>query len=280
MTRQDPNNLLSQQLDILYTEMFGGRAEDFIFEWKKAPPDAYGTIPDDFENVYTDYGEPAEGRTRFTLGGQGNTLADLVNTYYAMRYQAKPGTAAFAAVGDTWSEWCGPALAEGWVQRVLNSITPFAQRMRDMYENEAETAVSMLEQIGGPYEGDVALNQDNLTSIGLIQLYQTVLNKAESLSLTLGVNNGEANRQLLLAAERLADLYMLSGNEAYGDAVNPTIGIDNDFVLGSVDYGMLASSLYCFEGKNRSWKRIGAAARPLAGQRPGNASGPCFHRLL
>lgn len=282
VARQDPNNLLSQQLDILYTEMLAGRPDDFIFEWKKAPPNASGTIPMDFANVYVAHGEPEQGRTRFTLGTQGSTLADLVNTYYAMRYQARPGTPAYATVGDTWSDWCGPALAEGWVQRVLNAITPFAQRMRDLYENEAETAVSMLEQIGGPYEGDVALNQDNLTEVGLIQLYQTVLNKAESLSLTLGINSGEANKQLLLAVERLADLYMLLGNEAYSDAVNPTIGMGSDFVQGGVDYGLLASSMYCFENQVDSLLDEELAllrGRSLANA-PANRIGPFFHRLL
>lgn len=282
VTRQDPNNLLSQQLDVLYTEMLAGQPNDFIFEWKKAPPDASGTIPTDFENAYVAYGPPQAGRTRFTLGAQGSTLADLVNTYYAMRYKPQPGTPAHDAVGDTWSDWCGPALAEGWVQRVLNAITPFAQRMRDLYENEAETAVSMLEQIGGPYEGDVALNQDNLTQVGLIQLYQTVLNKAESLSIAQGINSGEANKQLLLAVERLADLYMLLGNEAYGDAVNPTIGMASHFTQNGVDYGMLASALHSFANQVPSLLDEELAllrGRSLANA-PGNRIGPFFNRLL
>jgi hypothetical protein len=282
VTREDPNNQLSQRLDILYTEMLGGRAGDFIFEWKKAPPNANGTIPTDYVNAYTGHGAPTSGLTRFTLGGQGSTLADLVNTYYVMRYQAKSGTVAHASVGSTWSAWCGPALAEGWVQRVLNAITPFAQRMRDLYENPAETAISMLEQIGGPYVGDVALNQDNLTSVGLIQLYQTVLNRAESLSLLLGIDNGEANKQLLLAVERLADLYMVLGNEAYVDAMNPTVGIGNDFVYGSVDYGALSSSLYCFQNQMDSLLDEELAllrGRSLANA-PDNRTSPCFNRLL
>lgn len=282
VTREDPNNLLSQQIDILYTEAFAGQADDFIFEWKKAAPNASGTIPSNYENGYSGYGVPEAGRTRFTLGGQGSTLADLVNTYYVMRYQAKPGTAAFAAVGETWSAWCGPALAEGWVQRVLNSITPFSQRMQDLYVNGAETAVSMLAQIGGPYQGDVALNQDNLTSVGLIQLYETVLNKAESLSLSLGVNNGDANKQLLLAAERLADLYMVLGNEAYTDALNPTISFGSDFALGGINYGALSSSLFCFQ--NQEYSLLDEELALLRGRSltsaPDNTVSPCFNRLL
>ncbi len=282
VTREDPNNLLSQRLDILYTEMLGGMAGDFIFEWKMAPPNANGTIPMDYVNVFTGYVAPTQGLTRITLGGQGSTLADLVNTYYVMRYQARTGTVAYASVGDEWSTWCGPALAEGWVQRVLNAITPFAQRMQDLYENPAETAISMLAQIGGPYEGDVVLNQDNLTSVGLIQLYKTVLNKAESLSLLLGIDNGEANKQLLLAVERLADLYMVLGNEAYVDAMNPTVGIGNDFVYGSVDYGALSSSLYCFQNQQDSLldEELSLLRGRSLVNAPDNHQSPYFNRLL
>jgi hypothetical protein len=37
-----------------------------------------------------------------------------------------------------------------------------------------------------------------------------------------------ANDALLLAAGRLADLYMLLGNEAYADAADPTIAFGTD----------------------------------------------------
>jgi hypothetical protein len=250
---QDPNNLLSEQLDILYTESFAGNGDGFYFEWKRAEPNPNGTTPTDYTNQYHTYLQSA-GLTRFTIGQQGDTLPDMVNTFYVMRYRALPANAdAYAVTGGAWSDWVRPTLAEGWVQRVLNSVTPFTQRMQDLYDNPAETAVSMIQQAGAPYEGDVSLNQDNLTSVGLIQLYQTVLNKAESMSLRLGINNTAANQQLMLAATRLNDLYMLLGNEAYADAMDPTIGFGCDFInsqdysLGSVDYGALSSSLFCFD---------------------------------
>ena len=249
---EDPNNLLSEQLDILYTESFAGNGSDFEFQWKRAQPNANGTTPTDYEHQYSLY-RSEEGLTRFTIGKQGDTLPDMVDNFYAMRYRATPGSAAYAVTGDTWSDWIGPTLAEGWVQRVLNNVTPFTQRMQDLYDNPAETAISMIQQAGPPYEGDVALNQDNLTDVGLIQLYQTVLNKAESMSLTLGINNTAANQQLMLAATRLNDLFMLLGNEAYADAMDPTIGFgsdcfnSDDFSLGAIDYGALTCSLFCFD---------------------------------
>ena len=248
----DPYDLLSEQLDILYTESFAGKGGEFEFEWKRAEPNANGTTPTDYDNEYSLYRRET-GLTRFTIGKEGDTLADMVNNFYVMRYRAITNTPAYAAIGSKWSDWVSPTLAEGWVQRVVNGVTPFTQRMQDLYNNAAETKVSMIAQAGAPYEGDVALNQDNLTSVGLIQLYQTVLNKAESMSLTLGINDTAANQQLMLAATRLNDLYMLLGNEAYADAMDPTIGFGSDYYnsenysLVGVDYGALSSSLFCFD---------------------------------
>ena len=264
VTREDEVNLLSQQLSVLYTEAFAGKADDFIFEWRKASPNANGTVPDNYDNtdVYRRKYDPdanvdeARGNVRITIGEQGDTLANMVNAYWICRYRAKDASVpAWNVMGDRWSAWCAPpALAEGWVQRVLNNVTPFNQRMTDLYNNAAETAVSMIRQAGGPYQGDVALNQDNLTSVGLIQLYETILNKAESLSVSMGVNDTDANKQLLLAVERLQDLYTVLGDEAYTDAKNPTIGFGSNKAVGGgttteVDYSSESSSLFCFDNQ-------------------------------
>ena len=157
VTREDPLNLLSQQLSIIYGESFAGGPEQYVFEWRKCRPHADGSVPTDFDGEYTAKFEPTVGLTRFTIGHQGDTLANMVNTYYAVRYRAADtNSPAYAAMGYAWSEWTDPpALAEGWVQRVLNNVTPFAQRMRDLAENEAETPVSMIRQAGRPYEGDI-----------------------------------------------------------------------------------------------------------------------------
>lgn len=298
ITRQDPNNLLAQTLDVLYTESFAGDPEKYTFEWQKASPSNPG--------LYGDYYAASNGWTRFTLGQQGSTLADLVNTYYRVRYRPKdssvlawqtlPVDANTETVGSEtykWSAWSQPTLAEGWLQRVMNSVTPFTQRMRDLYANEAETTVSMIQQAGGPYQGDVALNQDNLTQVGLIQLYQTLLNKAESLSIAMGadvvgMNNADVNSQLLMAVERLADLYMVLGNEAYTDAMNPTVGFGTVFTTPTsdraiqLDYGSLSSSLFCFD--NQVPTLLDEELTLLRGraltQLPVNTQPPVYNRLL
>ena len=240
---EDPLNKLSEQLNVLYTAPFGASSDNFEFEWRKREPPADGHVPDDYD-AWT-VKEKAAGRTGILLGAGGAGLPELVNTYYAMRYRALEGTPAYGVTSNAWSAWCGPTLAEGWVQRVLKNVTPFAQRLDDFYENATELAFTMPAQIGGPYHGDVALNNDNLEEVGLLELYQTVLNKAESLSLTLGIDDLNANKQLVEAASRLADLYTLLGDEAYSDAANPTIACSSTDGWVS-DYELLPASTYCF----------------------------------
>ncbi|MCR5752056.1 MAG: LamG domain-containing protein [Kiritimatiellae bacterium] len=236
----DPLNKLSEQLTIAYTSPFGAAADDFEFEWRRIETQADGSVPTDYAD-WRLYGASAQaGRTSILLGAAGADLKDLQNMYYVMRYRAAPGTTARAVTGETWSDWCGPTLAEGWVQRVLNAVTPFAQRCADFSNYTSDIGYSMLEQIGRPYHGDVALNNDNLNNIGLLELYRTVLNKAESMSLALGAKtDAGVNKQLLLAASRIAELYGILGDEAYSDAKNPTIG--KNFVGNS--------SVFCFQNQ-------------------------------
>jgi hypothetical protein len=244
----DPMNKLSEQLTIAYTSPFGAAADDFEFEWRRIETQTDGSVPTNYPDWRVYGGSADPGRVSILLGAEGADLKDLQNMYYAMRYRAKDGTTAHAVTGDEWSGWCGPTLAEGWVQRVLNSVTPFAQRCMDFSTYTADLSYSMLEQIGAPYQGDVALNNDNLNNIGLLELYRTVLNKAENMSLKLGAKtDAGVNKQLLLAASRIAELYGILGDEAYADAKNPTIG---QMFAGSVyDADSLSSSVFCFQNQ-------------------------------
>ena len=244
----DPMNKLSEQLTIAYTSPFGAAADDFEFEWRRIETQADGSVPTNYPDwrIYGDVA--AAGRTAILLGAAGADLKDLQNMYYALRYRAQAGATAHDVTGDAWSDWCGPTLAEGWVQRVLNSVTPFAQRCADFANYTSDIGYSMLEQIGAPYHGDVALNNDNLNNIGLLELYQTVLNKAESMSLALGAKtDAGVNKQLLLAASRIAELYGILGDEAYSDAKNPTIG--QVFTGTEYDSDSLNASVFCFQNQ-------------------------------
>ena len=232
---EDTNNKLSEQLDILYSAPFGTAGTNFVFQWRKIAPPADGSVPTDYNNWVVSH--QGEGKTEIHLGGANSSLTELSNTYFAMHYKAKDGTKVAETVGTDWSGWCGPTLAEGWIQRVFNTITPFAQRLDNFYKNAAELSLTMPEQIGAPYRGDIALNMDNLDEVGLLELYHTILNKAESMSLQIDETSLDANKQLLLAASRMADLYILLGAEAYSDAKNPTINVDTN---------TLPSSVFCF----------------------------------
>src|SRR5437867_2988713 len=107
----------------------------------------------------------------------------------------------------------------------------------------------MLQEAGARYEGDIAFNPgaDNINKIGLISAYETVLRRAKRLSVdgVPPVNFAPANNALLLAAGRIADFYMLLGNEAFADAADPTIGFRTD----SAGYGTLAPSIFAFQNQ-------------------------------
>ena len=288
LTREDPLNLLSQVLDVFCTESFAGKAGDYVFDWRYAKPDAQGRTPDDFDAYVSKFAEKdGVGRTSFTVGGQGDTLANMVNTYWTCRYRAaETNSPAGRTLGtNTWSAWYSPpALAEGWIQRVLNNVTPFNQRMTDLYENPAETAVSMIQQAGGPYTGDVALNQDNLTSVGLVELYRTILSKAETMSVRLGYDDTAANQQLLLAAERLHDLYRVLGDEAYADAANPTVGFGSQYIADclELEYGAASPSLFCFDNQVPTLldEELALIRGRSCANAPDNTTGPYYNRLV
>ncbi|MBT7702502.1 MAG: hypothetical protein HN700_19610 [Verrucomicrobia bacterium] len=284
---EDPINLLSDQMNMLFSQTFAGHVDDYEFQWRAQLPLEDGSIPSD--PAAAAIRNQGTGLTRLRIGGDGGSLVDMVDRFYAVRYRVADTNSVVAnTVGTNWSAYTEFSLAEGWVQRVLNALTPFEQRMRDLYENPVETQASMLQQAGAPYEGDVALNMEAVEAAGLIQIYHTVMNTAERLSLGLGVNAAAANQQLLLAASRLNALYMLLGNEALADAFDPTIGFGSDVVVESgavlpVDYGAFASSLFCFENQvptlldEELALLRGRGATNLA---TGAAYAPCYNRLL
>ncbi|MDE0729214.1 MAG: hypothetical protein OSB82_22585, partial [Alphaproteobacteria bacterium] len=54
-----------------------------------------------------------------------------------------------------------------------------------------------------------------------------MLNRGKNLSINANTNDADTNNALVLAAGYLNDLYTILGNEAYADAANPTISIDD-----------------------------------------------------
>ena len=180
------------------------------------------------------------------LGGDaasplGNPLLIFQDTFHTVRYRPIPNSGMASA---EWSDWTSPQLVESWVKRVLEGINPFDQRVTDLFNNPISTDVSILTQAGKRWEGDVALNLDNIDEFGLIEIYETVLNRVKAQSIDAGYNDAGVNQTLLLAAGYLNDLYMSLGNEAYDDAMNPTLQVDT--ANGTTD---ISSSRFAFEGQ-------------------------------
>lgn len=192
------------------------------------------------------------GKVRHVI--EGTSLLTLTDNYLTMRYRARLTTnAGYVSPSATtnpggWSQWTEPALAEGWIKRALAGINPFGQRVTDLFNNAINTDVSLVQQAGKRWEGDIALSLSNINAFGLIEIYETILRRGKMLSIegTPAINYGAANDALLLAAGYLSDLYVIHGNEAFADAANPTIayGTDN----GST-YGDVSTSLFAFKGQ-------------------------------
>jgi hypothetical protein len=170
----------------------------------------------------------------------------LGDAYVRCRYRAL-NTQIRSVVGTNWSGWTDPALAEGWIKRVLKAVNPFDQRIRDFMNYSVNMQLSMLQQAGQPYAGDIPLNLDALNDYGLIPIYQTVLEQARGLSIdsTLDPQGTPLTicLALMLAAGRLNDMYMVLGNEAYADAMNPTISLGNEDPVLAAE----ASSTFAFQ---------------------------------
>ena len=233
------DNPLSEVSIFQHSLDFGGNFGDYEYEWKIAPPVNGGPPPSDqFQPLVSGAGIP-----RYTLGGSG--IQTLVDNWIRMRY--RPTNSVHPLEGQ-WSEWTDPQLAEGWIKRVVAGINPFNQRVTDLYNNTVNTDANILTSAGKRWEGDIALNLENINDYGLIEIYETVLKKGRGLSIDAGINSGPANDALLLAAGYLNDLYMLVGNEAYADASNPTIGIGTK----NNTYGDIATALFAFKGQEPS----------------------------
>ena len=194
----------------------------------------------------------------------------LNDRWFTLRY--RPKASANNVLGTPWSRWMPAQFNEGWIKRVLAGINPFSQRVKDLYNNAVNTDVSMLTQAGKRWEGNIALTLDNVNSVGLIETYETVLNRAKSMSIDANTNDPDTNNALLLAAGYLNDLYMIVGNEAYADAANPTISLDD----GSVN-----TSRFSFEGQVAS--SLDEELALLRGRdnsvSPGVMTAPAYNRL-
>ena len=252
------DNVFDEKISLRHTGDFGAKADEMIFEWwyreeNGVSVDTPDANPYSWRRFPDPSGNNGAGHTEVSMMGAGAAL--LVDNLFYARY--RHSLCEPTSISNCWSDWAGAAnsrpgdyqaqLAEGWVKRVINAVNPYEARITSFnnIDNPA-TYVSMIQQAGQRYEGPVALNPDKdiIENFGLIELYQTVLDRAKDLSINLEepVSTPGIVATLLLASSRIADFYKILGDEAYTDALDPTIGYASD----SVSYGTLAPTIFSF----------------------------------
>jgi len=238
----DPNPL-SESISFQHTLDLGGKTANFQYDWRIAPPQN-GLAPTTDPATWTILAQGTD-LSHYTLGGAAG-IQSLADNFVTVRYrEIDPGA---PAANTNWSAWTAPAFAPGYIKRVLAGINPFDQTTSDLFNNPVNTTANIISSAGHRWEGDVALNASSLTNAGLIQVYETVMNRGKALSINAGYNYGPGNDALLLAAGYLCDLYTLIASDASADEANPTISI------GTSDrtYGSVATSLFAFQGEEPS----------------------------
>ena len=273
-------NPFDEKLTLRHSGDFAGQSDSYIFEWRTLPPvnGLPSTAPPDQWAPFA--ANPGSGQGALDITIQGPGLFTLSDNYFITRYRPVSAPLCSSPTNTLgWSDWTAPMLAEGWIKRVLAGINPFEQRIQSYQNTAVNTVVSMISQAGRPYQGPIALNQQNANQFGLIETYQTVLQRGMGLSINgaPAVNYGPANNALLLAAGRLSDLYMLLGNEAYADAEDPTIAIGTDDKVNGAE----ATSIHCF--MNQTASLMEEELDLLRGRddtlQPGVKSAPVYNRL-
>ncbi|MDF3130171.1 hypothetical protein P0Y35_13270 [Kiritimatiellaeota bacterium B1221] len=273
-------NAFDEKITLRHTADFGGAVENVVFDWHSQ--EVSGSIPEEApDQAPSEWFNHTDTAPTLDLAGLPDKL--LADQWIYSRYRLSDesgfesdATALQGAVEADWIkddssdpapyQWAGahnspqvqsdgsfgyvPALAFGWVKRVLDRINAYEARITDFYNNGSPaTYTSMIQQAGTRPLGPVSLSSDKdvIENVGLIALYQTVLDRALTLVEGTVATDG-VQQALLLAATRISDFYMLLGNEAYSDALDPTIGLGT----GSVEYGNYAPTVWSFQNQEAS----------------------------
>lgn len=247
-----------EEVSLRHNGDFAGKADSYEFDWYYIESARYfdlrtlnggAELPSPGDAAWGQNGLPASpwiqlipnqadrlGAVDVTVNqrsvGNDGVLGDL---FWTVRYTCRDTNSILNNANSTYA---GVALTEGWVKRVIGEFGPLRQRAtgggiqgaEDSFESfrnrEVNTIVSMISQAGPRWEGDVPLTCNDVDGLGLIEVYQTVLNRARVLSIDASPPAPASNTvvdTLLLAASRTSDLYTLLGNEAFADATDPTL---------------------------------------------------------
>jgi hypothetical protein len=248
-----------EKITVRHSGDFMGNVDDFEFEWQYTA----GTLSQDYKtnlNTWAAQPEPksipeapkwlpivtARGLNEVAFSGANQFL--LGDFWVRCRYRR---------AGTEWQEtWTDELFVPGWVKRVVLGVNQFNLGLASMglgksfrsYFNttNSQVAYSTVAMAGPRFSGDMELNVAQARTNGLIQIYETVLRRARSFTID-GVgasSSGPANMALMLISTRLAELYGHLANEAYADAIDPTVGIKANFQ----EFGQDAGSVFCFKG--------------------------------
>lgn len=259
-----PTCPFNEKMVMQHTVDGGGRPELLIYQWQWSadydPSEPELATWNDY-NAPSGYANGIGLREVIIEGASPFTLAD---SWWRVRYRgyvncpciagncnqgADPWPAHLINDGTSVSDWSDPQLAEGWIKRVIRGINPFDQRVADFHSSPVSTYVDMIGQAGPRFESPVALNctPSNINTLGLIEVYETVLRRARSFSIDVGVSYDPATLALLLVSSKVSDLYMLLGNEAFADGSDPTIGLFAE--AGEPPPSFDPHAVFCFENQ-------------------------------
>ncbi|MBX3027460.1 hypothetical protein KF840_21400 [bacterium] len=279
-------NVFDEAITLRHSGDFGGDPSGLAFEWY------YALKEKDCRSIAVPaYPAPVSapwiplpggmGVSDVTLSGPGVT--SLADTCVVARYRGyplcsnatEPSQWAGAPLGPTQATDPRAQLVPGWLTRVTAGLNPFDQRTKDFRNNGVDTLANALVSAGARFEGPIAFNSDAdaLNSVGLIDIYETVLDRGRGLSIDQGLSVGAVDSKLLDVAARIADLYMLLGNEAFGDALDPTIGFDT-----SGQFGTAAPSIFAFQDQTDSL--LSEELALLRGRDDSGGAPPVYNRLI
>jgi hypothetical protein len=283
VTPIQPTCPFSEKLILQHTIDGGGNPENLSYQWQVC--DRIDCTDEEWVNapLPSDFSDGRGLREILIAGASPFTLSD---SYWRVRYRGFDGCPCtegvdcnedssgsflgwpFPADGteDTMiSDWSGPQLAEGWIKRLVRGLTPFDQRIENFHTTEVATYVNMIQQAGIRFENPVALNCNSevINGLGLIEAYETAQRRAEDFSIDIGLDLEGANQAIMLVAGKITDLYTLLANEAYGDSVDPTIGLFEGARTPGPTY--TPSGVFCFQGISQTPDLLGEELGLLRG---------------
>ena len=215
-------NPFAEEVYVRHSGDFSGSADRYEFDWRMVAAVGDTTPlggPGDWPRLLPRDRDDPSGNARL-IKGKDQFAAQLVAVRYRLRSDPQRG-----GVPGEWSAFTDSQRIGSWLDRVVKGVNVFDDYLSDFRNAKPDAVVSAVSRVGPRYRGAVPLNVDALSRLGLIEVYETVFRRGKALGLDLGVNDNGLNESLQTFAGRLSDLYLILGDEAYADAVDPTIAL-------------------------------------------------------